>query len=118
MGYNNDTILIRFVAINDYGNQFYLDNVNIKGQNIVFNKNLSTKNITLFPNPNNGSFNVITDHHALGYEVFNAIGERVSQGKIDEYDKIINLSNKITSGIYFVVFKNKEISIRKKFSVY
>ena len=118
LGYNNDTILIRFVAINDYGNQFYLDNVNIKGQNIVFNENLSTKNITLFPNPNNGSFNVITDHHALGYEVFNAIGERVSQGKIDEYDKIINLSNKITSGIYFVVFKNKEISIRKKVSVY
>ena len=38
LGLNGDTIIIRFVAINDYGNNFFLDNVNISGKNILDKK--------------------------------------------------------------------------------
>ena len=34
-GLNGDTLMFRFTAINDYGNNFYLDNINVNGQNIL-----------------------------------------------------------------------------------
>tara|TARA_B100000902_G_scaffold70982_1_gene76554 strand:- start:3436 stop:6753 length:3318 start_codon:yes stop_codon:yes gene_type:complete len=34
-GLNNDTILVRFTAINDYGNNFFLDNIKVNGKNIL-----------------------------------------------------------------------------------
>ena len=34
-GYNGDTIMIGFVAINDYGNRFFMDNVNINVELIL-----------------------------------------------------------------------------------
>ena len=117
LGYNNDTIMIRFVAINDYGNQFYLDNVNIKGQNILSNNNSKENDLTLYPNPNNGSFHVISKHRNLDYEIYNLVGKRIKKGKINnQYRKII-LSD-ITTGIYLAKFKNNNVTISKKFSVY
>jgi len=117
LGYNNDTIMIRFVAINDYGNQFYLDNVNIKGQNILSNNNAKENDLTLYPNPNNGSFHVISKHRNLDYEIYNLVGKRIKKGKINnQYRKII-LSD-ITTGIYLAKFKNNNVTISKKFSVY
>ena len=117
LGYNNDTIIIRFVAINDYGNQFYLDNVNIKGQNILSNNNAKENDLTLYPNPNNGSFHVISKYRNLDYEIYNLVGKRIKKGKINnQYRKII-LSD-ITTGIYLAKFKNNNVTISKKFSVY
>ena len=117
LGYNNDTIMIRFVAINDYGNQFYLDNVNIKGQNILSNNNAKENDLTLYPNPNNGSFHIISKHRNLDYEIYNLVGKRIKKGKINnQYRKII-LSD-ITTGIYLAKFKNNNVTISKKFSVY
>ena len=34
LGLNGETIMIRFAAINDYGNRFFMDNVNINGTNV------------------------------------------------------------------------------------
>ncbi|MFL2576966.1 MAG: PKD domain-containing protein [Flavobacteriales bacterium] len=117
LGYNNDTIMIRFVAINDYGNQFYLDNVNIKGQNIVFTENIDLHYIDLFPNPNKGTFEIKSDYIKLDYEIYNSVGELVQKGKISDLDNKIKMNNK-SSGIYFVILSNTEISVTKKFSVY
>ena len=117
LGYINDTIMIRFVAINDYGNQFYLDNVNIKGQNILYNNNSYENDLTLFPNPNNGSFQIMSKHKNLEYEIYNLVGEKIKDGKLNNrYGKIF--LNDLTSGIYLAKFKNNKITISKKFSVY
>ena len=117
LGYNNDTIMIRFVAINDYGNQFYLDNVNIKGQNILSNNNTKENDLTLYPNPNNGSFHIISKHRNLDYEIYNLVGKRIKKGKINNKNRKIILSD-ITTGIYLAKFKNNNVTISKKFSVY
>ena len=51
-GLNGDTIKVRFVAINDYGNRFFMDNVKIDGQNILsINEIKSELNIAIYPNP-------------------------------------------------------------------
>ena len=117
LGYNNDTIMIRFVAINDYGNQFYLDNVNIKGQNILSNNNTKENELTLYPNPNNGSFHVMSKHRNLDYEIYNLVGKKIKKGKINNQSRKIILSD-ITPGIYLAKFKNNNVTISKKFSVY
>jgi PKD repeat protein len=114
LGYINDTIMIRFVAINDYGNQFYMDNVNIKGDNILSDNPTQNPKLHLFPNPNNGLFTVLTDYKNLNYTVFNLIGEEIKKGQLDNK---INLSE-IKSGVYFIIFKNKQTTINKKFIVY
>ncbi|MDG2138574.1 MAG: PKD domain-containing protein [Flavobacteriales bacterium] len=114
LGYINDTIMIRFVAINDYGNQFYMDNVNIKGDNILSDNLTQNPKLHLFPNPNNGLFTVLTDYKNLNYTVFNLIGEEIKKGQLNNK---INLSE-IKSGVYFIIFKNKQTTINKKFIVY
>ena len=108
--------MIRLVAINDYGNQFYLDNVNIKGQNIVFNNDLEKKQIELYPNPNRGSFEIVSQYEKLDFEIYNAIGEKVQEGNLINNNKII-LQDK-SPGLYIIFLKSKDGRSSKKFSVY
>ena len=44
LGLNGETIMIRFAAINDYGNRFFMDNVNINGTNISLIPSLVSEN--------------------------------------------------------------------------
>ena len=57
-GYNGDTIMLRFVAINDYGNRFFMDNVNINGQNILAIQETTTFHTSIYPNPTKGIFTI------------------------------------------------------------
>ena len=117
LGYNNDTIMLRFVAINDYGNQFYLDNININGDNIVTNKNIENYSLRLYPNPSNGIFSVVSNYHNLDYEIYDLMGKSIKKGKLNENEKTINLK-KENPGVYLAVFKSSHTTITKKFTIY
>ena len=43
-GLNGETIMIRFAAINDYGNRFFMDNVKVNGTNILLIPSVSSEN--------------------------------------------------------------------------
>ena len=43
-GLNGETIMIRFAAINDYGNRFFMDNVKVNGTNISLTPSVSSEN--------------------------------------------------------------------------
>jgi photosystem II stability/assembly factor-like uncharacterized protein len=43
-GLNGETIMIRFAAINDYGNRFFMDNVKVNGTNILLIPTVSSEN--------------------------------------------------------------------------
>ena len=117
LGYNNDTIMLRFVAINDYGNQFYLDNININGDNIVTNKNIENYSLRLYPNPSNGIFSVVSNYHNLDYEIYDLMGKSIKKGNLNENEKTINLK-KENPGVYLAVFKSSHTTITKKFTIY
>jgi len=112
-GLNGDTIMVRFVAINDYGNNFYLDNININGKNILSNITQDGFNADIYPNPNKGIFNIKTSAKKLLVEIYSTIGALVADEIINDGNKQINLSHQ-PKGIYFVkMINNRNIELRK-----
>ena len=100
--------MVRFVAINDYGNHFYMDNININGQNILAIDEIeSTFNTSIYPNPTKGIFNIKTDANKLEVEVSNLMGRILTTTIVRNGLQQINLSNH-AKGIYFVKLKSGE----------
>ena len=66
--------------------------------------NLSANNnVTLYPNPNSGKFNLEITNYESGVtntlEVYNVLGEQVYSAKVTDENTQIDLSNK-ASGVY------------------
>jgi PKD repeat protein len=116
-GLNGDTIMIRFVAINDYGNRFFMDNIKINGQNILSINNLEkTNKIEVFPNPSNGKFSVKSNLKNIEFEIYSTVGKLIDKGIINRKSKLIDISNQ-KKGIYFLQFKIEEKIIQSKLIV-
>ncbi|MDA9807970.1 T9SS type A sorting domain-containing protein [Flavobacteriales bacterium] len=117
-GLNGDTIMVRFVAINDYGNHFYMDNININGQNIlaiVEGESINT-NTLIYPNPTKGIFNIRTDANNMKVEVFSTLGRLVANEIIHGGVQQIDLS-KQAKGFYFVKLMHKGTTEQRKLVV-
>ena len=95
--------MVRFVAINDYGNHFYLDNVNIDGQNIIIglDDEITEFNTSIYPNPTKGIFNIRTDASNMKVEIYSTLGRLVANEIIHGGVQQIDLS-KQAKGVYFV----------------
>ena len=108
LGLNGDTIIIRFVAINDYGNNFYLDNVNISGKNILDSKNYNLDDeITIFPNPSTGTFRVMTNIENYSFKIFDSFGKRIlSKQNLSRSTKVDLTAHK--KGIYQIIFESND----------
>jgi len=117
-GLNGDTIMVRFVAINDYGNHFYLDNVNINGQNIIIGLDDEIKefNTSIYPNPTKELFNIRTDANELEVEISNLMGEIIVTTTIRNGLQKINLANQ-AKGIYLVKLRNGHNTEQRKIIV-
>jgi photosystem II stability/assembly factor-like uncharacterized protein len=102
-GLNGDTIMVRFVAINDYGNRFFMDNVNINGQNIIIGLEDEVTNFhtSIYPNPTKGMFSIRTDVADLKLEIYTALGRLVIKESVTGGLQQIDLSQQ-PKGIYFV----------------
>jgi len=63
----------------------------------------SASNVTLYPNPNNGVFQLTIRNYELGItntvEVYNLLGEKVYSSKLNGYNTQLNLCNN-SNGIY------------------
>jgi len=112
---NGDTIMVNFVAINDYGNRFFMDNVNINGQNILSIEEGENTNFytSIYPNPTKGIFSIRTDASHMEVEVYSTLGRLIAKEIISGGLQQINLS-KEPKGIYFVkLVHNKKTEQRK-----
>ena len=117
-GLNGDTIMVRFVAINDYGNHFYMDNININGQNILSieeGESINT-NTLIYPNPTKGIFNIRTDANNMKVEVYSTLGRLVANEIIHGGVQQIDLS-KQAKGVYFVKLMHKGTTEQRKLVV-
>ena len=114
IGLNNDTIMVRFVAINDYGNHFYLDNININGINIVLEENnIYETHTSIFPNPTKGKIKIRTTANKLEVTIFSSLGKIVKESIITRGDNEIHLLDQ-EKGVYFIKLKDQEKSELRK----
>ena len=113
LGLNGDTMIFRFVAINDYGNKFYLDNININGQSLLNINNKENSNTVIFPNPNNGNFKIRTDLNNIEIKILTSLGETIYNKETNEGYLKINLST-YPKGIYIVEINSNGYKEQKK----
>lgn len=66
----------------------------------------SSIQISLFPNPTNGSFSINCNEAINHIEIFNKLGERIYKSKINEPKSITVDISEIPAGIYFVTIKS------------
>lgn len=121
MPYLNSKIEVRFVNINDYGNNIYVDNVNI-----INNPVLSTPEtespfcVSVYPNPSSGIFHITTgklpDSGAI-LEIFDMQGQKIYSRKLntggDNFKGEVDLGN-VGKGVYAATLRTngKNLSFR------
>ena len=108
-GYKSDTIMIRFAAINDYGNHFFLDNIKIAGINILNTNNAKNKtsHILIYPNPTKGKFTIRSNNQNIHLNIWSSFNDLVYQNKLKKGTHEIDLS-KVSKGVYIleVLYEN------------
>ena len=124
-GYSNPSILIKFVATSAYGNNLYIDNVNLSQLNPVgiFSSPLSNINIEVFPNPTSGDFNLtVNSINNSNYRInlINSLGQVIFEKNFNFSIGINNIqidTKQYPEGIYNVVLESKSIKSTKKITI-
>jgi hypothetical protein len=99
--------LIRFIAISDYGNNAYIDNINITASQVITEvKDYTENSFEVYPNPAGDlvTFSVQTAASQSKLEVLDAVGKLVIAKDIAAKEKQnIRLSTAdLNNGVYFV----------------
>ena len=124
-GYSNPSVLIKFVATSAYGNNLYLDNVNLSQLNPVgvFSKPLSNINIEVFPNPTSGDVNLtVNSINNSNYRInlINSLGQVIFEKNFNFSIGINNIqidTKQYPEGIYNVVLESNSIKSTKKITI-
>ncbi|MFT4526901.1 MAG: hypothetical protein ACI85F_003082, partial [Bacteroidia bacterium] len=101
--YLGESLMIRFVGVNGWGNNFFLDNVNVDGLNTVGMAQLLSKgDVRVYPNPANDQLYLQSTFDQVDLQIFDITGKIVFEsGRYNEGLHRIDISS-MTQGIYFV----------------
>jgi len=105
---------LRFELTSSAGNSVYIDDINVD-QFVLStpNSTQAIQGITVFPNPNTGSFVIRTEpiHGAINIVVSNPLGEIVRTLRSDKQEIEVNLH---TAGLYVIWIYNETFSTTQK----
>jgi hypothetical protein len=121
---NQPSVLMKFVAHTDYGNNLYLDNVNI-GQATSIGKNgANIASCSVFPNPVSGSVSLsisVPENETVGITVVNSVGQMMYSSKNNNLHAGVNnieLNTEAWSpGIYFISVSTANGAVNTRLSV-
>lgn len=120
---NNPTVLVKFVATSDYGNNMFIDQINLSGTTGINNVDANISAVELFPNPtvNETSVNItVVNSSDVTISVLNNVGQIVYQtvSVLNAGSNKVNIDTKqFAAGIYNVVIATENGSVTKKLSV-
>jgi hypothetical protein len=121
---NNASVLVKFVATSDFGNNLYVDNVNIS-QNAtgIKTQNQEAFSVQLYPNPSIEYTNLdVTTKVAVkaSVNVYNAIGQIVIEKSVQLNQGFNNISidtKSLAAGVYNVVLSSENGNTARKLTV-
>ncbi|WP_020535989.1 Omp28-related outer membrane protein [Lewinella cohaerens] len=121
--YAGQEINVQFKAFSAWGNNLFLDNINVS--NFVATEELTeVTEISLFPNPVKEMMKVdftLAEASQLQVEVFNATGQRVQQLGVANYGAGRNQINidaaQLSNGMYFLRMFNADRELNRRFIV-
>jgi hypothetical protein len=101
--YAGQSVMIRFVCVNGWGNNFFLDNVEVNGVNTVgMAQSLTEGDVRVYPNPANSQLYLQSTFNQVDLQILDITGKVISQsGRFNQGLHRIDISS-LTNGIYFV----------------
>jgi hypothetical protein len=107
-------VKVRFLAISNYGNNLYLDNVNLNGTSLAVTSMENASNILVYPNPSKGLFTVTAGKLAVEkIEVYNTLGDKIQNLEKIQDNSTIDISNQ-PNGVYLIHIISKDNRVVKK----
>ncbi len=110
------TLYVKFKGYNGYGNNIYLDNIELINEDCngatTQIAELDGAEITLFPNPSNGSATITFGSDLKENAtviVYNTLGEIVFIQRVNGANKQIEIQGDLTEGVYVVAIKSGDI---------
>lgn len=107
---NQTNIMIRFRSTSGYGQDLYVDDINITNLTNV-SLNSMSENISLFPNPSNGNM-FITSAENSTIEIVDILGKVVYSKMINTNNEQLDLSN-LANGSYMARISNDKNVVTK-----
>jgi hypothetical protein len=122
---NLGTLLVKFRATSDYGNNLYLDNINLRQEDPVGVKNINSNvvGVNLYPNPSNGEttlkINALVSSNSK-VMVVNTLGQVVytSDVALAAGANTVKMdASKFAAGVYSVIIDSNNTKTVKKLTV-
>jgi photosystem II stability/assembly factor-like uncharacterized protein len=110
-------VIVRFEIESGYGNNIYIDDINIHTANTTGIDQLNdNQNVFVYPNPGHDQLTIsglsFSNNEKINVGIYNAIGEKISEGVITKNTIDIN---PIKPGIYFIKISTDKGSITRQF---
>ncbi len=112
--YIGQTVAIRFVGINGWGNNFFMDNINVSGQ--VSGLQDSDLLFAVYPNPNKGTFTISHQLTKPEVSVLNMDGRVCWSQTVENPKETLRLE--LSPGIYYVRLVEGDRSGMKKLTIH
>lgn len=106
----NGNLVDRALLINGINQQFCGSGPDLGaielGCSVGIKDNILSSKIRIYPIPNSGVFNLLAEENG-NIRIFNSIGVELFDKNIESGNNLVNLKDKVTSGVYFVNFEGK-----------
>lgn len=118
-------LVVRFTAVADFGNNMYIDNINITGTFVsAVEDAIVESNVSVFPNPASSTVNVgfsMVKANNVSVQVYDVTGKLVTtlldNQVLGAGDQNVQWKNPASTGLYFVKIRTEEGEITRKVSV-
>ncbi len=123
---NQHMVMIRFKGTSDFGNNLFIDNINVNGLSPYagITENKLADNVSVFPNPAATAVTVglrFSESTALSIDLLNTFGQKVLHknfGKMNEGEHTFSIDvSSLDNGFYFLSITSGNKIITKKVAV-